>query len=249
MYTRRQKNKRSTLKGKQNTLIPAPSSSGIQQSAVNALAKPYMLSYCTFPNQLTTVMRWTQDFSMTTAAGSSTVQDMRLTSLYDPNFTGAGTQPKYFDTLCGASGSTAPYGQYRVLKSYYRVQFMNGSSTSTTGFYGFVQPFIQNPVSSAATIAYTLDSANLAYVIGGPSGNQSSNQGISGVVDIAKFVGVKDIKDDEDLLAAYNANPALNVFLRVGVRAQDDTTVFTLRVLVTLCYDVEFLSLNDAGNS
>lgn len=251
MYTSRQKNqlKRNSVKRFQNTLIPGPTSSGVQQSVVSSLAKPYMLTHVTFPNVLRTNMRWTQDFSMTTSAGASTIQDLRLTSLYDPNFTGAGSQPKYFDTLCGASGSTAPYGQYRVLKSHYRVQFINGNTGATSGFYGFVQPFIQNPVSAASTIAYTLDSNNLAYVVGGPSGNMSSNQGISGTVDIAKFVGVKDLRDDEDLLAAYNANPALNVFLRCGVRAQDDITVFTMRILVTLCYEVELLTLNDAGNS
>ena len=43
--------------------------------------------------------------------------EYRGNSCQDPDLTGIGAQPRYFDTFCGPQDSSAPYGNYNVLAS------------------------------------------------------------------------------------------------------------------------------------
>jgi len=194
-------------------------------------------------------LRWAWEGTLTTTTGSATTQIFRLTSLYDPDFSGTGSQPRFFDTLCGASGGAAPYGYFRVRRTHYRVMFMNNNSTAGTASYGFVQPFIQNGISNTAPLALYFETPNLVCTSLSPNGNENSVQWVEGTVDHAKFLGVKDFEDDEDLVGSYSSNPGTNTFLTVGVRAQDDSTAGAIRVAVQFVYEAEFFSLNNAGMS
>ncbi len=206
-------------------------------------------AFQTFPNVMKTTMRWAWAGALATAAGSSTVQVFRLNSLYDPDFTGAGSQPKYFDTLCAASGSTAPYGYYRVKRTHFRVCFVNPNSTASTSSYAFCQPYTVNPMSTTAQLQDLFENVQVLTGVLGVNGNNNSVFNIEGSVDHAAMWAVRDWEDNEDFTAPYNSNPAMVTYLQVGVRAQDDTTVATMRVFVQLCYEVEMFSLNNAGLS
>ncbi len=203
----------------------------------------------TFPNVMKTTMRWAWAGALATQAGASTVQVFRLNSLYDPDFTGAGSQPKYFDTLCAASGGTAPYSYYRVRRTHFRACFVNPNSTAATSSYGFCQVYTVNPMSTTAAFQDFFENVNLRTGILTANGNNNSVFNVEGSVDHAALWAVKDWEDNEDFQAPYNSNPAAVTYLQVGVRAQDDTTVATMRVIVQLVYEVEMFSLNNAGLS
>lgn len=127
--------------------------------------------------------------------------------------------------------------------------FINNNTTAASASYGFVQPFLQNGISNTASLSLYFETPNLVCTNLSPSGNENCTQWVEGTVDIAKFLGVKDFEDDEDLVGSYSTSPATNVFLTVGVRAQDDTTVAPIRVAVQFVYECEFFSLNNAGMS
>ncbi len=232
-----------TLQGSQ----PIPSQAVVQHTLRQTpSALPQVQTY---PNVLFCLLRWAWYGTLSTQAGAETSQVVRLTSLYDPDFTGAGDQPRFFDTLCGASGGTAPYSQFRVRKAHYRVGFMNNNSTAATACIGFVQPFLANAISATCSLEEYFSGLNLQTVLCSPNASNNMGGWIDGHVDIGKFLGVKDIEDDEDVVGGYNANPATNVHLKVGVRAQDDTTVGSIRVVIQVVYEAEFFSLNNAGES
>jgi len=59
------------------------------------------------------------------AAGIGTFQQWRVGDVYDPDYTGVGHQPQYFDQLCGGS---SPYSRFIVPKSQFVVRVTNVSS-------------------------------------------------------------------------------------------------------------------------
>ncbi len=230
--------------------IASANNQSVVMSTISAQPSAFKPHVQTFPNVMRCSMRYAWTGNMATATGVNTVQVFRLNSLYDPDFTGAGAQPKYFDTLCAASGSTAPYAYYRVRRTHFRVTFMNPSTTSTAAGYAFAQVYNTNPMSTSSTIADLFETVNCRAAPLATSGNGPfSIVGIEGSVDHAKLWAVKDWEDDEDFVAPYNSNPAAVSFVQVGVRAADDTTAFTLRVVVQLVFEVEMYSLNNAGLS
>lgn len=64
-----------------------------------------------FPDRIVTRLRYDQVGNMTTTGGSIVKQVWRANSVFDPDFTGAGHQPLYFDQFA------AIYNQYAVIKS------------------------------------------------------------------------------------------------------------------------------------
>ena len=59
-------------------------------------------------------MVYSDQFQLTCTAGALQQYTFAMNGLYDPNLTGTGSQPRYFDTLCGANTTAAPYRAYVV---------------------------------------------------------------------------------------------------------------------------------------
>jgi len=64
-----------------------------------------------FPNTLTNTLRYWQQFTVAVTASGWGIQQMSCNNLYDPDVTGTGHQPHYYDQC------TALYNHWRVLKS------------------------------------------------------------------------------------------------------------------------------------
>ena len=76
-----------------------------------------------FPDRMVTKLRYVDNFNLTGSAGVVGANVFRLNSCFDPDLTGVGHQPMYFDQFCGAAG-TGPYGRYRVTSAKATVSFM-----------------------------------------------------------------------------------------------------------------------------
>lgn len=83
-----------------------------------------------FPKQLKIKHRYVESFVLSTSAGLLGTYQFSCNGLYDPNITGTGHQPMYFDQLA------AIYNHYTVLKSTCKVRVTNGvSSVQLIGCY------------------------------------------------------------------------------------------------------------------
>jgi hypothetical protein len=134
-------------------------------------------------------------------------------SLFDPDYTGTGHSPRYYDTLVGAASSNAPYGKYNVESARLRVEFVNsGSAAAALGDVGiFARP---------ATVT-TLDTSWEMYesenAVAMPLGSGYSDNGIRTLcVEIdkrlmAKLQNSKDILDDVDNMGVYNGDPGMEI--------------------------------------
>ena len=76
-----------------------------------------------FPDRMVTKLRYVDNFNLTGSAGVVGANVFRFNSCFDPDLTGVGHQPMYFDQFCGAAG-TGPYGRYRVISAKATVSFM-----------------------------------------------------------------------------------------------------------------------------
>ncbi len=75
-----------------------------------------------FPDQLRCTLKY-KETGITFSGATPAAQVFRINSLFDPNLTGVGHQPNYFDQL------TAVYGQYVVLAARAEARITNENNT------------------------------------------------------------------------------------------------------------------------
>lgn len=68
----------------------------------------YRLPIGGFPSRRTTVLRYVEDFSLDPGNGNSAVNVFAVNNLFDPNYTGSGHQPMFFDNYAQL------YSKYKV---------------------------------------------------------------------------------------------------------------------------------------
>ena len=80
-----------------------------------------------FPKEACTTLKYSQTFSLTSTTGSLAYQVFTANGLYDPDITGAGHQPFYYDQL------SALYNHYTVIASKITIRSLsNGTTDSST---------------------------------------------------------------------------------------------------------------------
>ena len=185
--------------------------------------------------------------NLSVTAGAMTYQTFRLNSIYDPDLTGVGGQPRYYDQLLSATG---PYLRYRVIGCKVKIQFVNDNTAA--GALGYVGMYARD--STAAAISSTdltglTELPNTKYTV---LGTMNSSKGIipmKAYWNIAKVMGIQDIADSEDAEGAYNGNPTDSVLLDVYYYPLDGATTTSIYALVDLEYIVQLMDLNTVAAS
>ncbi len=135
------------------------------------------------------------------AAAAGAYQVMAISSLYDPDSSGVGHQPLYFDQLFS---STGPYTQYRVLSCDVRVTFTSAvAAPATVGLY--FQPSVTGPTSLAQAMEKPMSKWNwVSGSTGGPSVTV-----LTARADVASVLGVtkQHLRNDDYYAGAYNSGP------------------------------------------
>lgn len=203
-----------------------------------------------FPPKLWTTLTYTDHATISAVAGTIGTYTFAANGLYDPNITGTGHQPRYFDTLCGANATAAPYGSYVVRAARAKVNGMMGGPDSTgivsDMFISTLTPTSGIPASANEVRERAVDTSYRSlglYYGGNAMANLYKN------ADMCAILGAKDILDLDGALAAYNANPTSLVRFVVGVSPWDGSTESILRFIITIEYDVCFFNLNDVADS
>lgn len=202
-----------------------------------------------FPPSLFTTFSYTETFSLVQAvAAIPQVYQFRLNSLYDPNLTGGGTQPRYFDTLCGANNSSAPYNNYRVHAAKIKATFWptSSSATNSNGIVAIIPH--RDSVSSPSAYDEISETAYSRY-------KRINALGQVGAVTVSSFVkmkthlGHKDLSDVDDSASAYNNNPGEVVVGDIILCAVNAAGTMTCDVSVTITFFAQLYTLNDVADS
>lgn len=203
-----------------------------------------------FPKTLYTCLTYKASQVLTISVASS-FGTYRLNSLFDPDLTGVGAQPKYFDTLCGTGN--APYNRFRVHAAKISVTFVPRSSSATINEQGICGILVRE--APASGISTGLDAIvvaedprvkyrnvrNYATLFG-----QKSTT-VSRYVKVANWLSVKDIKDDPDTAGTASTNPIRSLLADVFVSNYPNMAAggtMSMNAIITIKYFCSFFELD-----
>jgi len=199
-----------------------------------------------FPDKLVTKLRYVDSILLTGTSIGSNV--FRMNSLFDPDLTGSGHQPMYFDQFCGAIG-TAPYSRYRVLSSNITCTFtpVSIAQPGTTNFGPFIVGLAANNASGlyADTITELCEASNTQWTVLGAKDGGNNMKQLSTTYIPSRDLGMND--GDDTLGALYNSNPT-EVFHAIPW-VNDTLSSGQVRVLVEIVFTCEFFDRNEVNGS
>lgn len=171
---------------------------------------------------------------------SSFDYQFRLNSLFDPNLTGTGHQPKGFDQLA------ALYNRYRVYRAKYRVTF--AQTSNTIPLYCGAAP--TNTLTGFTDITDHAETAFCNYIVAVNS-NPLPTGDFTGSVDLAVLNGKSRVAyaADDTTQALVSTNPAEQLNLHVMVQTLDNSTNVSMTFIVQIWYDCEFSDPAQLGQS
>lgn len=202
-----------------------------------------------YPDKLVTKLRYVDKVLLDAAVEGIGANVFRMNSLFDPDFTGVGHQPMYFDQLCGAVGS-APYSRYRVLGSKMTVTF----SPKVESFPALAQygPYTVGIISTATSGIYAggvsalCEASNCDWTVIGEKAGGSNVKSLTCTYSPPRDLGVDT--GDDTIAAAYNANPS-QVFYASPWKSDQNGQGGGVFGLVEIVYTVEFFDRNEVAQS
>jgi len=177
-------------------------------------------------------IKWSH-FVQYTAAGLS-VQTYRLNSLYDPDETGAGTQPPGFDEIMQL------YAYYRVERCRVRISCTNAGSAAIIA--ALPARASTDPTQITAMAAnYQARSELLA-------GTYGQNKTVMVFdINIKDFLGLK-MNIGDDLVGTTSASPARVVYLHIGLE-ELDLSAKDMSLFCEFEFDTKFYNTVTLDNS
>jgi len=198
-----------------------------------------------FPQSLFTKLTYADEIALAPTIGSYSVNTFSANSLFDPDVTGVGHQPAYYDTLCGASGTNAPYAQYCVNGCAMDVLFRNLSNFSVAVAVSFQFPGGTAPI----IFSEARESPTIIVMILGQVGSANAMGQIKFYRNMRDLLGVKDIADNQHATVAYNANPVARAYASIVVYNLDGTVTGDIYAEVRATYFTKFFYLNKVSQS
>lgn len=184
-----------------------------------------------FPTKIITILRYTDHYPQTSTAGGIATQVMRMNGPFDPDLTGVGHQPMYYDRYA------AIYSSHRVLGSRLTAVISGTTLQSTQGPWAFGI----NGSTSSSSMGTSVRN------------REEQNDGISTVYNgqntpvVLSFAYSPEIKlgrpaGDDTVGAFVNTNPTTQYFAHVWMADLNGATS-TANVKITMEYTIEFHGL------
>lgn len=201
-----------------------------------------------FPDKLVTTLRYVDTIRLTGAAGVPGANTFRMNSMNDPDLSGVGHQPMYYDQLAGASGS-APYSRCRVLAAKITVKYMieNAPSLAAANL-GPVLIGLQTGTTSGlfgSTASALLEASGSVWTYLGDKSGGNNVKTLTATYNPTRDLGVD--QGDDTIAHLYNANPS-QVFHAVPWKI-DTVGSAVVTALVQIEFKAEFFSRNEVNQS
>ena len=159
--------------------------------------------------------------------------------MFDPDFSGIGNQPSYFDQF------EPMYSKYRVLGASIRLQMFNTSSSPVA--YVVIATTRNSGVTNLIADSVA---KNAMYGCLAPNGSGGSGKKLNTYYSISKLWGVSEqaLRAEDDFAALVSGNPNNVLYLWIGARAVDGSA-FSLGYTLEIGYDTEMHMLKTVGPS
>lgn len=194
-----------------------------------------------FPEVLRTTLRYQDNYTLTSSSGSAAQQIFRLSSLFDPDFSGTGHQPLYFDQI------SSIYLNYRVRYAKMHVTFLplsDDTEVTTTG------PF-QVGVSANSTQTFSSTLTTVAEQNNSKSALLARDKSAVPVSMSLTYTPKRDLGIsfmDDTVSAVVGGNPGKPYFGCIYA-ADLNLTSGSVKAVVTITFDCEFFQQNNIAGS
>lgn len=195
------------------------------------------------PQSKTVKLRYTHMLSLNSGTGTEARQVYRANSVYDPDSTGIGSQPNYFDVWAGL------YNHYVVKGSKINVRVC-GTSSTAGGRASYAAINLNDDTTLTVTREALLEQKDTNWRIAKePLAGGSTT--VTKSFSAKKFFGIKDILDNKSTMGAtVAANPTEQAFYHVvlgSIDSTDDASQYD--VVVTIDYIVQFWEIKEQAQS
>jgi len=184
----------------------------------------YSPSIVGFPNRLIAKLRYSDNKVITSTSGVPTVSVFRWNSLFDPDATGAGHQPLYYDTY----GSV--YDHYAVISAKAKVYIVNPESALSV----IVGCLTDDDTASASAITVFMEQSSSKHVLLTPLSGSRSSTIFNMNWNCMEFLGI-DPYTSQSYKTAIGSNPSEESNLMVFSATTTSSTSN-----VTINVDIEF---------
>lgn len=192
-----------------------------------------------FPDALITNLQYCDTISLIPTVGAPCPNyGYRLTSLFDPDYSGSGGQPYYFDQIA------AVYGRYMIRGAKITVNFSYESQTAA----GIGPSVVGIQCAEATNISST--NSNLLRMTANTSSDILSTQSETKNV-VATYSPYQAYGNSltDSLTADVGANPSRNWFAWVFAAPQGTDLTKPITAVVTIEYNVQFTQLKTNSGS
>lgn len=193
-----------------------------------------------FPTRLNIKHRYVDSFNLVSSAGTLAVYKFACNGMYDPDITGVGHQPMYFDNL------NALYNHYTVTRSWITIEgnIVTAATDSPTVLFGC---YIDDDATTTATSASTMcEEHSAVYKVIPLQATESVK--ISKHWEAGQYFG-RDVIGNDNLQGTGSSNPAeLSVFT-VFLQGNTAATDARFNGTVTITYEAQWEELKPQGQN
>jgi len=190
-----------------------------------------------FPSKMLFKHRYVENLVMTCTAGAISVQNWKCNALYDPNHTGGGHQPMFFDNMC------AIYDHYHVIGSRIKLRFTDTDATadSTPLFVGvFINDDVTLPTSNISIMENKLGK----WMMTSEDSRQNIYQ-LNTSYSTKKLQGGGSIMANDQLQGTATSDPTELSFYSVWVQPADGSSTVSIRMVAEIDYIAVWTELKD----
>jgi len=176
-----------------------------------------------FPPQLFNTVRYVESVPISCDTGGNGYYNFSCNGLFDPNNTGTGHQPLYFDQLISI------YDHYTVLSSTITIQ----PTTINVNVPFIVATYVDDDTSGAIGVSSVLERPGVKWQQVMPLAGQSSK--LKCTWNAKKIFG-PGTQADPSMQGNVSGNPTEASYFLIYVGGNIDASLSTIRVLVTIEY-------------
>jgi hypothetical protein len=209
---------------------------GAHPLAMKALGRTVAMGFSgisPLPHTLRTTLKYSEHIQITGTSGGLGLIVFNATSLYDPNYTDTGHQPRGFDQIMPL------YDHYVVLRSRIRAWMVSGTASvpimagvalsATVTNQGDWDDYTEGPRCTPGLLDVCLTS-------GGLKPTQFHNS-----YDAREFLGIPDPVTAGKLAGTISANPTDGAFYHCFAQDVTETASIAVRLCVEIEYDAVFI--------
>lgn len=191
-----------------------------------------------FPKKLIMTHKYSERTTITNTAGVINYHNMSVNSVYDPNATGSGHQPLYYDQL------NVIYGRYVVIASKAKVTFFPSTLTNVPAQVCLFINDDTNVTDNVLSYVSEQPSSKVRYL----PANTTDFKTLSTRFSAKKTFG-KGYLNNPAYYAAPGANPTTMNYFTLAVQPYDASSNYTLNAVWEMEYTVMWCERNDVATS